>query len=139
LAIELFSVAWAARLERELGASAAFRTAAARWRGAIALVLESGDGAPPERAVVLDLARAAAPAVRPAPPHALDDASHVVAAPLHVWTSLLVGEMSPAVALTSGRLRLRRGGLLGLLPHLEAARELLACARALAEEEAGAG
>jgi putative sterol carrier protein len=127
----LFSSDWAAALERELAGDDDFRRHAGSWRASLLLVLEADDfhGIREERVLFLDLAHASGHAVRPALPGD-DRAARVrVAGPAAAWLDVLGGGLDPSTALMSGRLRLERGSLFSLLPHLEAARRLFAAAR----------
>jgi len=126
--VELFSAEWAVALERELTADEGYSRAAARWKGALLFVLEP-TGADQQRSVFLDLVHGSARAVRPALPQDQRAASVAVAAPPEVWRRVMSGALEPGTALLGGHLRLVRGSLFSLLPHLEAARALLACAR----------
>jgi hypothetical protein len=128
---ELFSTDWATSLERELGASPSFRSAAGRLAAGFLLILEPdpAHGLREERALFLDLAHGSCRAARPALPNDRKAASYWLSAPAGVWHRILDGELEPAGALTSGKLRLARGSLFFLLPHLGAANELLMCAR----------
>jgi putative sterol carrier protein len=127
----LFTAPWAEALERELAADADYRRAAAGWNGTLLFVLEAdfARGIEAERRLFLDLDHGNARTVRPALPADEREARYRLAAPAAVWLQVLEGELEPAGAVMSGRLRLERGSLFSLLPHLEAARRLLACAR----------
>lgn len=127
----LFSAAWAAELERELTGSEEYRRAAASWRGSLAFVLEPTPelGYPSGRSVFLDLLHGSPRAVRMALPGDLESAAFQLSGTGRVWHDLLEGRLEAATALTGGRLRLTRGSLFQLLPHLGAARALLECAR----------
>jgi putative sterol carrier protein len=127
----LFSAPWAAALERELAGDEAYRRAASGWSGSLLFVLEADPARGPgeERRLFLDLAHGSARAVRPALPDDERQARFRLAAPPATWLQLLDGGLEPAGAVLSGRLRLERGSLFSLLPHLEAARRLLACAQ----------
>jgi putative sterol carrier protein len=127
----LFTAPWAAALERELAADEAYQRAAANWSGSLLFVLEPdrARGIEAERRVFLDLDHGNARAVRPALPGDEREARFRLGAPAATWVEVLEGELEPATAVMSGRLRLERGSLFSLLPHLEAARRLLACAR----------
>lgn len=129
--LELFGSAWAARLERELGASATYRAAAARWRGSLVFLLEpdGSAGFPERRMLFLDLLHGNCRAARPALPGDLDAATYCLAGPAELWLKLLAGRIEPGAALMGGGLKLARGSLFTLLPHLAAAKELLECAR----------
>lgn len=127
----LFTPAWAAALERELGNDEEYRRAASSWRGSLALVLEPAPelGYPAERSLFLDLLHGNPRAVRPALPGDLERAAFRLTGAAAVWHDLLEGRLEAATAITGGRLRLTRGSLFQLLPHLAAARALLHCAR----------
>ncbi|MEO7795216.1 MAG: SCP2 sterol-binding domain-containing protein [Thermoanaerobaculia bacterium] len=128
---ELFGPAWVERFERELGASEPFRIAAAKWKGSVALSLvpdaTAGFGA--ARGVFLDLAHGSARAVRAALPGDLATANFCLEAPAAVWIRMLSGELEPGPAIMGGGLKLTRGSLFSLLPHIQAAQALLHCAR----------
>lgn len=127
----LFTAAWAAELERELTASEEYRRAAAGWKGTLLFTLEPEPdfGVPAERRLFLDLAHGSPRAGRPALPQDPAAASHELSAAAAVWRDLLEGRLEPGAAIMGGRLRLQRGSLFSLLPHLAAARALLACAQ----------
>lgn len=128
---ELFGSAWAERLERELSASDTYRSAAAQWKGSLAFVLlpDGAPGFPERRELFLDLAHGNARAVRPALPGDMDAAAFCLQGPASVWLRLLAGEIEPGVALMGGGLKLARGSMFSLLPHLRSAQALLECAR----------
>jgi putative sterol carrier protein len=128
---ELFGPAWVERLERELGENEPFRDAAAKWKGSLALSLipDGTRGFPESRGIFLDLAHGSSRAVRPALPRDLEAAGFCLAAPAAVWIRLLSGELEPAPAIMGGGLKLTRGSLFSLLPHIKAAQALLECAR----------
>ena len=129
--LTLFGAGWAERLERELAASDPYRAAAASWKGSLAFVLEPDGvaGFAERRELFLDLAHGSSRAVRPAIPGDVDSASFCLTGPATVWLRLLSGDLEPGVALMGGGLRLTRGSLFSLLPHLKAAAALLECAR----------
>lgn len=127
----LFTEPWAAALERELAIDEPYRRAAAGWTGSLLFVLEPDParGLFEPRRLFLDLAHGNARAVRPALPGDEREARFHLVAPAAIWLQVLDGALEPAGAVMSGRLRLERGSLFALVPHLEAARRLLACAR----------
>jgi len=132
--LALFSPDWAAAFESELADDPGFRPLDAAWGTSLLLVLAPEAGqAGEERALFLDLAhggdRRAGCSVRPAVRGDSDAARLRVSGPVAAWQQLLRGEIEPSAALMSGRLRLERGSLLSLLPHLEASRRIFAAAR----------
>jgi putative sterol carrier protein len=129
----LFTDDWAAAWGDALNRSAAYQAAGKAWEGA--LVLEAQ--ADPERglaesaAVWLDLWRGTCRAARLATTDDLDRARFVITGPLAVWLAILAGELAPTMAILQGRLTLARGSMLGLMPHVQAATELLRVAQEL--------
>jgi putative sterol carrier protein len=128
---ELFGPAWVERFERELAANEPFRSAAAKWKGSLglALVPDGTGGFDSPRGVFLDLAHGSARAVRTALAGDLESSAFCLEAPAAVWVRLLSGELEPAPAIMGGGLKLTRGSLFSLFPHLQAAQALLHCAR----------
>ncbi len=125
--LEAFTSAWAEAWGQALNSSEAYRTAAATWEGAVALLLDDGDP-PGRRAVLLDLWHGACTRAEAADPDDLTKAAFVFAGPTTAWKQVLLGGTSPALALLTGRIRLTQGDLHALLPFASAARELLALA-----------
>jgi putative sterol carrier protein len=128
VSIEAFTQAWADAWAAELNASPSYRAAAARWDGAVALVMEdAGDRA--GRAVLLDLwhggCRSAVAMDAGADAPALADAAFVFSGALAGWRQVFAEGVSPVIALLNGRIRLARGRLAALLPYAGAAKELL--------------
>ena len=117
---ELFGPEWAERLERELGTNEPYRAAAAAWKGSW-----RSPSCPTARpafrpAVALsDLAHGSCRAARPALPGDIENATFCLTGPAAVWLRLLSGALEPGVALMGGGLKLTRGSLFSLLPHLE--------------------
>lgn len=123
----LLTEPWAALWREELAASDAFAQAAGRFSGRVAFLLRSDDGTD-DRAVVLDIADGRCRAASGASPRDTGSVRFALQADDAVWHDILAGRDDAVVALRAGRLRLVRGTLFGLLPHLALARELLAAA-----------
>lgn len=135
---ELFSAAWAQGLCREIGASAAYREAAAQWEGPIAFVEGPVTENATPRGVVLDLWHGTCRGARVMTAEDLGSLPLVIQGTAEAWQQLLGSSIDPIFALMAGRMRVVRGSLARLLPHARAARELVAAARrtpaGLAEE-----
>ena len=125
MSLELFSDAWARAWCTALNASEGYRAAAQNWEGVVALVMNGGE---PARAAVLDSAGGVCRMARAANAADLAGAGYVFEAGPEVWREVFTGQVAPAMALLTGRLKLSRGSLAALMPHATAARELLAAA-----------
>ncbi len=124
-----FTDPWAAAWAAHLNASAAYREAAATWEGGV--MLEVADGtAEPEAAVYLDLWHGACRAGRVATEDDRAVARYVLRGTRKAWQQVLAGKSQPIMAVMTGKLRLTRGDLAGLLPYAGAAKELLSTASA---------
>ncbi|HUG26675.1 MAG TPA: SCP2 sterol-binding domain-containing protein [Gemmatimonadales bacterium] len=122
-----FTDAWAAAWAEQLNASEAYRVAAATWEGGV--VLEMADGtAEPEAAVYLDLWHGTCRAGRMATAADREAARYILRGSREAWQQVLAGKSQPIIAVMTGRLRLVRGDLVGLLPYAGAAKELLSTA-----------
>lgn len=126
-----FTTAWAAAWAHHLNASAAYRLAAATWEGGV--ILEVADGAnEPETAVYLDLWHGTCRAGRVATAADRASARYILRGSRGVWQHVLSGRSQPIMAVMTGKLRLMRGDLAGLLPYAGAAKELLGTASTIA-------
>jgi putative sterol carrier protein len=123
----IFTEAWAGELCRLLNESDAYNQAASNWEGAV--VLEDSDS-PRERSVFLDLHRGACRGARVATDVDREEVDYMLTATKEDWLGILNG-VSPVTALLSGKLKLTRGGLAALMPHMKAANELVMVARAV--------
>jgi ribonucleoside-diphosphate reductase beta chain len=128
----LFTQEWAVALGDALEASAVYRDAARRWEGAVCFECTASPGhdAPPA-AVFLALAHGHCHAARLATDDDRRAARYVISGPLPAWLTVLRGEEAPTVALMRGHLRLTKGALPMLLPHVGAANALVEVARAV--------
>lgn len=124
-----FTDAWATAWAEHLNASAAYREAAATWEGGVVLEVAEGAGEP-EAAVYLDLWHGACRAGRVATAADHEAARYVLRGSRAAWQQVLAGKSQPIMAVMTGKLRLVRGDLAGLLPYAGAAKELLSTASA---------
>ena len=142
--VELFTDHWALALQVALHASAAYQRAASRWEGAVVLACSdapsiglTAEGGPLERGVYLDLWHGECRAARLA--HAADYASarYVLSADAATWLLVLDGDLAPTMAILRGKIKLKRGTLGGLLPHVHAATALVVVAQGVDRHGAG--
>ena len=132
MAAEILSEAWAQAWSDALNASESYRAAAAGWEGAVVVAVRGEPARGVEaRAVFLDLWHGACRAARVAGPPDAEAARYVLTADAATWLELLRGGVDPVTAVMGGRLELTKGSVMGLLPHVAAAKELVAVARSL--------
>jgi ribonucleoside-diphosphate reductase beta chain len=127
----LFTAPWVAAWADALRASASYRTAARRWEGAV--VLETAPapahGVDAVRAVYLDLRHGECRREGLAGPEEYASAAYVLRGSFDTWLQVLHGELAPTMAIIRGKLTLAKGSLAGLLPHVQAATELVRVAQ----------
>lgn len=126
MAHEVFTGDWARNWCEELQRSAAYRSAAQNWEGALVLKMRT---APGDRAVYLDLWRGDCRAARAAREEDAERAPFVISADASSWRQILAGELEPVAAIAMGRLNLEKGNMLQLATQAPAARELVNAAR----------
>lgn len=132
MAAEILSEAWAQAWSEALNGSESYRAAAAGWEGALAVAVRGEPARGIEgRAVFLDLWHGACRAARVAGPGDLETARFILTADAATWVELLRGGLDPVPAVMSGRLELSKGSVMSLLPHVAAAKELVAVGRSL--------
>jgi putative sterol carrier protein len=86
-------------------------------------------------AVWFDLDRGICRAARALPvSEAMRQAAFVIQGTHPAWMDVLSGRGSPLLMLTNGRLKLKKGALLALLPHARSATELVHCAQRVPRE-----
>lgn len=131
MSLELFSDAWARACAEAINANDAYRSAAATWEGAILLQIvatESGS----ERRVFLDLWRGECREARAGTETDVDTARYVLSGEWTAWRLVLTGGMAPIMAIMMGKLRITKGSLPELLPHVESAKQLVLSAASVA-------
>ena len=132
---ELFTHDWAVSLGTALNASSLYREAARRWEGAVCLECTPAPGGEAHGpsasnvAVFLDLLHGHCRMARVATPADYGQARYVISGPLAAWLTVLRGDETSTVALMRGHLRLAKGLLPMLLPHVGAANALVEVAR----------
>jgi putative sterol carrier protein len=133
MSAEIFTQDWAESWSEQINANAAYKQAAAKWEGAIAMVMtRDGDmGIPDERIVVADLWHGDCRGALAVGPDQLDDVPYLIKATPANWKSVLSGKTDPIVGLMGGKLKLAKGSLFALLPYAKAAKELVNSAMAV--------
>ena len=121
----VFSVEWATACGAALNENPAYREAARNWEGAVLLQLASADGAEGAQMVYFDLWHGECRAARAATPEDEALARYVMSGTAGAWQQVLTGKVAPLMALLTGRIKLTRGALAELLPHVNAAKELV--------------
>jgi WS/DGAT/MGAT family acyltransferase len=129
----LFSNGWALALQEEVNHSEDYRSVSMNWTaGSLAFIMEAAPehGFETPAAVWLDLYRGVCRSARAlSPQEALREATFVIQGAHAAWMDALHGRAAPLVMLTNGRLKLKKGALLRLLPHTRSAGELVRCAQ----------
>jgi putative sterol carrier protein len=127
----LFTQPWAEAWGDALNRSEDYHRAARLWEGDVVLeaLADPARGLSDTVAVYLDLHRGQCRAARVATAEDLAGATYLMSGPLATWLTVLDGELSPAMAILGGRLTLRNGSMMSLMPHVQAANELVRVAR----------
>lgn len=133
MSAEIFTDEWAREWSDKINANADYKKAAAKWEGAIAMIMTPDDhmGIPSERIVIADLWHGDCRGATSATADQLDGAPYHIKAEPANWKSVLAGKTDPIVGLMGGKLKLSKGSLFALLPYAKAAKELVASAIAV--------
>ncbi|MCD4748182.1 MAG: SCP2 sterol-binding domain-containing protein [Thermoanaerobaculales bacterium] len=133
MAAEIFTDKWAQEWHEEINNNAEYKKAAAKWEGAIGMVMTPDDdmGIPEERVVVADLWHGDSRGAKAITSADLDDVPFVIKAKPAAWKRVLAGKLDPIVGIMGGKLKLAKGGIFALLPYAKAAKELVASAIAV--------
>ncbi|HEY4321599.1 MAG TPA: hypothetical protein VGM77_10555 [Gemmatimonadales bacterium] len=121
---DLFSATEITAWQHRLNNSAEFAEAAADWHGRLLLIEEDPTGGTRRAWLVIDHGQCAE--ARVGEPADQDSADYALAASPDTWSDLTAARTTPALAAMGGRLSLRKGAVMALLPHARAAAALLA-------------
>lgn len=124
--MDLFSSAGIAAWCQRLNESSRFAEAAQAWIGRLLLIETDDVGTGRSTWVVVDSGRCTE--ARSGNPSDEAAADYVLAAAPATWSDLVAARTTPATAALMGRLSLRKGDVMALIPHAKAAAELLAAA-----------
>lgn len=124
--MDLFSAAGISAWRHRLNRSPSFAEAAKTWTGRLLLIETDDAGQGRSAWVVVENGQC----IEARPGRTADEAAadYVLAATPSTWSDLVAARITPAGAALTGRLALRKGDLLALIPHAKAAAELLAAA-----------
>jgi putative sterol carrier protein len=129
----LFSEGWAKAMQEEIDHCEDYRSASVRWTaGSLAFIMEAASehGYDAPAAVWFDLYRGVCRSARPlSAQEAMREAAFVIQGGYSALMDVLSGRSAPLLMLTNGRLKLKKGALLNLLPHTRSAAELVRCAQ----------
>jgi diacylglycerol O-acyltransferase / wax synthase len=132
-AYKLFSNEWAKAFQEVINHSGDYRRASTGWTaGSLAFVMDAAPryGFDESVSVLLDLHRGECRSAGSVPlQQAMRVASFVIQGGYSTWTDVLKGRTAPLVALTTGRLHLKKGTMLRLVPYTRSANELVRCAQ----------
>ncbi len=130
---KLFSDEWAKLLQEEINQSESYRSVSLNWTaGSLAFVMEEAPdhGFDVSAAVWFDLYRGVCRSARALSlSEAMHEAAFVIQGTYPAWMDVLSGRSAPLLMLTNGRLKLKKGAMLRLLPHTRSAAELVHCAQ----------
>jgi putative sterol carrier protein len=126
--MELFTPDWQAAWKDRLDQSEDYRTAAAKWEGALILDVHA-EGQSPAARLFLDLHHGECRSVRDAVSE--DECRFELSAPRAVWLDLLEKGSDPIYMVMRGKLKLLQGSKSQLLPYAKAAKAMLAAARGI--------
>jgi putative sterol carrier protein len=133
MSAEIFTADWADAWSDAINDNADYKKAAAKWEGAIGLVMtpDAGMGIDTTRVVVADLWHGDSRGAEAGDEGLLEDVPFVITASPQIWKSVLSKKTDPIVGLMGGKLKLTKGGLFALLPYAKAAKELVGSAIAV--------
>ena len=139
--VDVFSDAWAAKLGEALRTSNNYRRAARTWEGAVVLdwsdapsaigEVTSEDSSGSQRGVYLDLNHGDCHAARLATHADYERARFVLSTDREGWDMLLAGRIAPTMAILRGKLKVLKGSVGALMPHAQAATELVRVAQGI--------
>jgi putative sterol carrier protein len=130
MSLHVFSDEWARACALAINDNLAYRAAAATWEGAILLHIAAPDPGS-ERRVWLDLWRGECREARSGTTTDEDAARYILSGDRTTWQQVLSGATAPIMAIMMGRLRITKGSLAELLPHVESAKQLVASAASI--------
>lgn len=120
------SDAWVKELEVKLNNSDGYKKAAAKWEGALLIVILQEASLDEDHYLYIDLWHGDAKDARELNSAGEEEAPFELTAPLSTWKSVITGQLDPIKAITSRKLKLR-GNMLKIVKSPKAAIELVKC------------
>jgi putative sterol carrier protein len=127
---ELFTLEWALAWRDEILANPTLKAVAGNWVWPLVLIMKADPelGLECDRSVYLDLYQGVCRAARLATPDDLEQAPYLLSADPRTWKQVLDRRLEPLVGVMRGKLRLVKGSVAVVLPHVRAAMELVEAA-----------
>ena len=126
MTLEMFTHEWAVAWGEKIRANTQYREAARSWKWPMVFTMRAmPDQGLPERSVFLDLFEGECREARAATAGDLESAPYVLSGEPSTWKRLVDEDLEPIGGLISGKLKLEKGNIASLLPHVKAARELV--------------
>lgn len=122
----IFSDSWARACGERINARSGYRVAGATWEVQVVLRME-GPGEEVRR-VHFDLGEGRCRSARAGTPDDETDSRYILSGRVAAWEQVLTGKAPALLAIMTGKLKLAKGNIAELLPHAEAAKELVLAA-----------
>jgi len=129
--LELFSEPWALAYRQAINGNPQYRANSLGWTaGSLAFVIKATPDFPEAAAVIMDLYKGDCRAAHSLPPQqAIREADFVIEGDHATWMRVLSGKDQPLMLLMRGKLALRKGSMIKLMPYARSAQELVRSAQ----------
>jgi putative sterol carrier protein len=126
-ACEVFTSEWARVWGEQIRANTGYQAAGRSWRWPLVVTMRADPelGFPTDRSVYLDLYEGDCRQARLATGEDLAQTPYLMSADPRSWRQVIEGRIDLVPSLMRGKVKLVKGSLAALLPHLAAARELV--------------
>lgn len=133
MSLTIFSEQWGESWCEALNNNSSYREAAKTWKGAILFCItrDQENGFSEEKAILLDLSEGRCLGSRLPDATDWEAVPFIIEGPPGAWRDLLERKADPLMSLVSGKLKLKRGSLVQLMPYVRASKELLEAALTL--------
>lgn len=135
----LFSEEWALAFHEAINNNPQYKAASLGWTaGALAFVIKASpkDGWPDAAAVIMDLYKGECRSAHSMPPEqAVKQSEFAIEGDYPTWMRVLSGKDQPLMLLMRGKLSLRKGSMLKLMPYARSAQELVKSAQNITPDD----